>query len=1229
MHIQRPVKILCIFLIFSISLSAQHKTAPKYSSLLWEITGNSLKRPSFLFGTMHVSSKMAFHLSDSFYNALKKVDAVALELNPELWQPQMVRLNALNENYTNYVQSAGNDYLNEKSFRINKYDDALKASLSTEPPVVNSLLYRSYKTKEDFEEDTFLDLYIFQTGRKMGKAAAGVEDYYESEKLVLEAYADMAKEKTKKNVDLGDETMGSMVDKMQDAYRRGDLDLMDSLDILMERSVAFREKFLYKRNEIQANAIDSIIKNTSLFAGVGAAHLPGSRGVIELLRKKGYTLRPVNMGDRDAFKKADIDNLKVKVNFTQQHAPDGMYTVDVPGFLYSIKSNSQPFSRWQFADMDNGSYYLVTRMKTYGAFTGQSEADELKKIDSVLYENIPGRILSKKIIEKNGYKGYDISNRTRRGDLQRYQIFATPFEIIIFKMSGHNDYVAGEEGARFFSSIQLKSTIHSPINFKPAQGGFSIALPEEPNQFYNSINDDRWEYEAQDKTNGDAYLLLKKSIYNFNFLEEDSFDLKLIETSFRSPDYFDKQISRKQTSWNGLPALLVREKLKDSNIVNAAYILAGPHYYVIAQRTNNKADSSFSFLRSLHILPYNYSSSMLYTDTFLKARMNTPVSPSIDAGIRTVIEQSLADAANGNNSSGYITYWPKVKNALLSSDSTGEQVAVTMQEYPKYYYVRDSAKFWKDNIQNYLKKGDMLLKSKQAVSLPGNVSGYRFLLQDTGSSRTIDRLMVLKGNYFYTVTSMGDTVNKSSEFVQNVFRSFEPYYTTAEVNIFENKLPLFFSDLFSADSALHKKAQQSISNVYFGSEGAADVYNAINRININAKDYFDSKTRLIAELGYINDSVTNNIPVYLRNIYDQTADTSLFQNTVIKALARLKTKASFAVLKNILLQDPPVFEYSDYMSLFRNFDDTLTLSAKLFPDLLQLTTLSDYKEPVIDLLVTLVDSGFIKSKEYEKYFSSIYIDAKVAQKKQQIKEEKKMQDDKKKTDENEEDDYASTSLSNYNNDKFGLNDYAVLLMPFYEKNKNVQQYFTKMLKSSDNNVKLAAAILLLRNNKEVPDSIFTSLAADDKYLGILYYKLELANRLDRLPSAYKNQLLLARSFLVEQNEKEKMDSVVFLKKMQATAKTKTGNVYFFKYRIKKTDDWKIGISGLQPLNENELSSNDDLALLTDKKFKEYEPLDDQLEEQLKKVLFSFYKSARNFFINDDVYDNLNMGNEEN
>ncbi len=789
-----------LLVISPIIISAQPGTE-RYNGLLWQITGNGLKKPSYLFGTMHVSNKLAFHLSDSFYYALKNVDAVALELNPDLWQKQMVRMNKLNENYAEFTQVAGNDYLTENSFRILKFDKQLKTALSTEPPVVNSLLYRSYKAKDDFEEDTFLDLYIFQTGRKLGKAAAGVEDYYQSEKLVLEAYSDMAKEKKKKEIDLDGESMSSLVEKMQNAYRRADLDLMDSLDNAMEKSPAFREKFLYKRNQIQADAIDSIIKTTSLFAGVGAAHLPGDRGVIAMLRSKGYTLRPVKMTDRDALQKENINKLKVPVVFSTQHSEDGMYSVAVPGELYKINNDDKPLDRFQYADMGNGAYYLVTRVKTNAAILGITEQEIEQKIDSLLYENIPGKILSKKKITTDGYSGFDISNRTRRGDLQRYQVFITPYEVLIFKMSGKNDYVNGTEANQFFSSIRLKKFDNNGLLFSPSQGGFSIALPQEPHQYFNNIAEDRQEYEAIDKNTGDAFLLIKKSIYNFSFLEEDSFDLSMIERSFRSPDYFDKQISRKNISNKGNPALLVKEQLKNGDIIKAAYLIAGPHYYVIAQRQKNKNDSSFAFFNSFNIQEYHYENAKLYADTFLMFKTLSPIVPDIDASMRSIIEQAQKDNANGKYTNSYFSYWQKPGRGLFKSSATGELVSVRMQEYPEYYHIKDSTAFWQNEMKDYTAKGDMFIYKKNYFKWPDSTEGYNFQLRDTGSTRVIQRMIMLKGRNLYSLSTLTDSSGKQSNFVSSIFNNMKPL-PAGDHNIYQDKLSLFYSQLFSTDRCL-------------------------------------------------------------------------------------------------------------------------------------------------------------------------------------------------------------------------------------------------------------------------------------------------------------------------------------------------------------------------------------------------------------------------------------------
>src|SRR5205085_2407348 len=131
-----------------------------------------------------------------------------------------------------------------------------------------------------------------------------------------------------------------------------------------------------------------------------------------------------------------------------------------------------------------------------------------KTVDSLLYENVPGKIITKTNIVKNGYKGFAITNKTRRGDVQRYNIFVTPFEIIFFKMSGTGDYVKnGIEADKFFNSIQFKeykgadAAANAWKIYSPAYGGFSVELPHEP---YIG-NDGSWIYDAEDKAGKAQY----------------------------------------------------------------------------------------------------------------------------------------------------------------------------------------------------------------------------------------------------------------------------------------------------------------------------------------------------------------------------------------------------------------------------------------------------------------------------------------------------------------------------------------------------------------------------------------------------------------------------------------------------------------------------------------------------------------------------------------------------
>src|SRR5262249_41969515 len=83
------------FLILPAFLFSQ--SSKKYPALLWKISGNNLKKPSYLYGTMHVSNRVAYYLSEQFFEALKGVDVVGLETNPGEWLGNMERTGELSE----------------------------------------------------------------------------------------------------------------------------------------------------------------------------------------------------------------------------------------------------------------------------------------------------------------------------------------------------------------------------------------------------------------------------------------------------------------------------------------------------------------------------------------------------------------------------------------------------------------------------------------------------------------------------------------------------------------------------------------------------------------------------------------------------------------------------------------------------------------------------------------------------------------------------------------------------------------------------------------------------------------------------------------------------------------------------------------------------------------------------------------------------------------------------
>lgn len=1245
-------------------LVPQHHPAPvipkpaskKYPSLLWEISGNGLKKPSYLFGTMHVSDKLAFHLGDSFYTAIKSADVVALETNPESWQDdysQSVFFRPNRRNGSGIVNLVSNrwdwpsDHMRITTFAIDRYEEAIKAALAVEPSMINGMLYRTYGGQaEDFEEDTFLDMYIFQTGKKLGKRVSGVENFQESEKLVMEAYKAMLRDQNKKRRSYDYEGMMTNPKKVEDAYRKGDLDLLDSLESLTVFSDAFQEKFLYKRNEIQANSIDSIIKKMSLFVGVGAAHLPGKRGVIELLRQKGYTMRPVRMDDRNSQQKETVDKIRINNSFTTQTSDDGFYSVSIPGKKFYRFTDWNGLDVVQYADMVNGAYYMVTRIKTNSLSWGHSSDVIIKKIDSLLYENIPGKIIKKMPITKNGYKGLDVINHTRRGDNQHYQIFVTPFEVILFKMSGNGDYVnSGNEAQEFFGSIHLKDyTGANWQTWQPATGGFSVQMPHTPSLLKdNSLGTDRLEYAAYDSTTGNSYLIMKANLHNYAFIEEDSFELNLMDESYGYSDFIDKQLSHHFTTAGGYPALESKFKHKDGSFSSVKYVIRGPVYYAVIANYKNDNPATQRFLQSFSITPFIYPALSPRTDTTLGITVTSPVytdpnKKNESAGLEELIQ--LSNGATDDDIDDYNV--PPFRTRLIGNDTIGEKILVTHFKVPPYGYKRDSATLWKNaSVASWLNDSTFIIKQNKLYRLPNGMQCRDIQLTDTNSSRILIARLFYNNGHFFSISTLTDTLSKQSAFLSSFFSSFKPVDTLKGESLFTRKSNRFMKDLFSRDSLAVKKARRSLYQVGFDSLDVPLLKTAIDSLNWKMKDYLTIKSFFIESLGKLKDT---SITPYLKKLYWKVKDTADWESAILGALLNQRTKTSFLAFKELVLQEPPIVDddytyarparsnqnYLDYVpsswGIKKNaihgrwspLFDTLSLTKVVFPDLLQLMNIEDYRTDIMSLLETMVDSGYLKAADYETSFPKLYLEAKQLLKKQLAKESKvKMEIAVRKQSPgvsfgNNDDDDASSDAGNAD-----LDQYAILLLPFYNKNPGVQSFFDQLQTTQDRRLLYNTFILLLRNKHKVADSLFIKYAKADLYRSELYTDLESIKMLDKFPKQYKNQLDIARSLVAKPLDNyDKLDTVIYLDKLPVNYENKKGYVYFFKYKRMRDDlTWNVATVGMQPEKPDVIDvENDDFTSVDeDRKLENDKPVKEQLQKMLKEMLYARRSSASVFY----------------
>jgi hypothetical protein len=276
-----------LLLLFSFGSHAQ------YQGLLWKISGNGLSAPSFLYGTMHSANSRVYHFSPEVMKSLNTADAFAMELliDSSMLDMGLIAMLMMTDGTTldklfTKKEYAILDSMVQKSFG---YPVSL---FNTIQPIIFLALLEDATASADSSRDLPLDLYFLEEAKKLNKKTIGIESLAE-QLTALQAlnYKEQAQLisrelKQKKN-------SGSDFSDLMSIYAKGDLDSLDKMNRKDPMPKKMEKALLGDRNIRMAERIDYIIEEQSTFIAIGALHLPAKDGVIELLRKKGFTVTPL------------------------------------------------------------------------------------------------------------------------------------------------------------------------------------------------------------------------------------------------------------------------------------------------------------------------------------------------------------------------------------------------------------------------------------------------------------------------------------------------------------------------------------------------------------------------------------------------------------------------------------------------------------------------------------------------------------------------------------------------------------------------------------------------------------------------------------------------------------------------------------------------------------------------------------------------------------------------
>jgi len=286
------------------SLQAQ-EAAPPDKPLLWKVEGNSLEKPSYLFGTIHLTTPRIEKLHPAAQQAFDAADTVATEMSmdPEVQLASAMLM--MRKDGSTLSESIGEELTGKLEATLKGINPALDAAIM-EPMKTWTVAAAVTLLPYQLEGRKALDQLIWQRAKDAGKQTIGLETMKEQVaafEVLDEAEQVVFLKSTLENFAKNDRLLREMIAD----YEKGDAEAINQAFIKSirdlgenERERAIGEKLLKSimtgRDLTMSETINAMLRKDSSkchFIAVGAGHLIGENSIRAHLEKKGWKINRI------------------------------------------------------------------------------------------------------------------------------------------------------------------------------------------------------------------------------------------------------------------------------------------------------------------------------------------------------------------------------------------------------------------------------------------------------------------------------------------------------------------------------------------------------------------------------------------------------------------------------------------------------------------------------------------------------------------------------------------------------------------------------------------------------------------------------------------------------------------------------------------------------------------------------------------------------------------------